>query len=93
MSKTSEFSRRERQIKNTVFVRGAATVNHVVEVIRDTSTALAVRRMMHILEEEGHLNRRSISAAIAPARLLGRLLTTCSRDSTGEPSSIYTTRR
>ena len=51
MPKNSELSRRERQIMDAVFVLGEATVNQVVE-------SIAVRRMMHILEEKGHLRRR-----------------------------------
>ena len=58
MAKSSELSRRERQIMDAVFVLGKATVNEVVEIIPSPPTAMAVRRMMHILEEKGHLRRR-----------------------------------
>ena len=58
MAKSSEFSRRERQIMDAVFARGEATVNQVVDSIPEPPTAMAVRRMMHILEEKGHLKRR-----------------------------------
>ncbi len=58
MPKSSELSRRERQIMDAVFVLGQATVNKVVETIPSPPTAMAVRRMMHILEEKGHLRRR-----------------------------------
>ena len=58
MPNPSEFSRRERQIMDAVFVLGEATVNKVVETIPSPPTAMAVRRMMHILEEKGHLRRR-----------------------------------
>ncbi len=58
MAKASELSRRERQIMDAVFEQGEATVNQVVEAIPDAPTAMAVRRMMHILEEKGHLKRR-----------------------------------
>ncbi len=58
MPKSSELSRRERQIMDAVFVLGQATVNNVVETIPSPPTAMAVRRMMHILEEKGHLRRR-----------------------------------
>ncbi len=58
MPKNSELSRRERQIMDAVFVLGEATVNQVVESIDSPPTAMAVRRMMHILEEKGHLRRR-----------------------------------
>lgn len=58
MAKPPELSRRERQIMNAVFALGEATVNQVVEAIPSPPTAMAVRRMMHILEEKGHLRRR-----------------------------------
>lgn len=58
MAKASELSRRERQIMDAVFELEEATVNQVVEAIPDPPTAMAVRRMIHILEEKGHLKRR-----------------------------------
>lgn len=58
MPRPPELSRRERQIMDAVFVLGEATVNNVVETIPDAPTAMAVRRMMHILEEKGFLKRR-----------------------------------
>lgn len=58
MAKKRELSRRERQIMDAVFALGEATVKQVVESIPDAPTAMAVRRMMHILEEKEHLKRR-----------------------------------
>ena len=58
MPEPSELSRRERQIMDAVFALGEATVKEVVETIPSPPTAMAVRRMMHILEEKGHLRRR-----------------------------------
>ena len=58
MPEPSELSRRERQIMDAVFALGEATVNQVVDTIPSPPTAMAVRRMMHILEEKGHLRRR-----------------------------------
>jgi BlaI family transcriptional regulator, penicillinase repressor len=58
MPGSSELSRRERQIMDAVFALSKATVNEVVEAIPSPPTAMAVRRMMHILEEKGHLRRR-----------------------------------
>jgi predicted transcriptional regulator len=58
MPDPSELSRRERQIMDAVYSLGEATVNKVVETIPSPPTAMAVRRMMHILEEKGHLRRR-----------------------------------
>jgi len=58
MPEPFELSRRERQIMDAVYALGEATVNQVVEAIPAPPTAMAVRRMMHILEEKGHLRRR-----------------------------------
>lgn len=58
MPTPTQLSRRERQIMDAVFALGEATVNQVVESIPSPPTAMAVRRMMHILEEKGHLRRR-----------------------------------
>src|SRR5688500_9987463 len=58
MPQPSELSRRERQIMDAVFALGEATVNRVVQAIPSPPTAMAVRRMMHILEQKGHLRRR-----------------------------------
>ena len=58
MPDLTELSRRERQIMEAVFVLGEATVNRVVESIPSPPTAMAVRRMMHILAEKGYLRRR-----------------------------------
>ena len=58
MPNTDTLSRRERQIMDAVYALGTATVNQVVENIPDAPTPMAVRRMMHILEEKGHLKRR-----------------------------------
>ena len=58
MSDSIQLSRRERQIMDAVYALGKATVKQVVESIPSAPTAMAVRRMMHILEEKGHLRRK-----------------------------------
>jgi predicted transcriptional regulator len=58
MPHSNELSRRERQIMDILFARHEGTVNQVCEALPDPPTPMAVRRMMHILEEKGHLNRR-----------------------------------
>ena len=69
MPEPSELSRRERQIMDAVFALGEATVNQVVEAIPSPPTAMAVRRMMHILEEKGHLRRRESGREVIYAPL------------------------
>lgn len=58
MPDPADLSRRERQIMDVLFARGEATVNQITEALPDPPTPMAVRRMMHILEEKGHLRRR-----------------------------------
>ena len=58
MPTSTNLSRRERQIMDLVFAKGEATVNHICAELPDPPTTMAVRRMMHILEEKGHLRRR-----------------------------------
>ena len=52
-----ELTRRERQIMEILFARDGATVNEVRYALPDPPTPMAVRRMMHILEGKGRLNR------------------------------------
>ena len=57
MPDPTELSRRERQIMDAVYALDKATVNQVVEAIPNPPTAMAVRRLMHIMEEKGFLKR------------------------------------
>ena len=50
-------SRRERQILDILHCEGGATVARVRSLIPDAPTDMAVRRMLHILEEKGHARR------------------------------------
>lgn len=58
MATPLHLSRRERQIMDVLFARGEATVLEVAEALPDPPTPMAVRRMLHILVEKGHLKRR-----------------------------------
>ena len=51
-------SRRERQIMEIVYGRGSATAAEVLESMPDPPSYSAVRAMMRILEEKGHLTHR-----------------------------------
>jgi predicted transcriptional regulator len=65
MPDPAELSRRERQIMDILFARGEATVNQICAELPDPPTPMAVRRMMHILEEKGFLNRREAGREVA----------------------------
>jgi len=51
-------SRRERQILEIVYSRGEATAAQVVQDMPDAPSKTAVRTLMRILEEKGHLTHR-----------------------------------
>lgn len=50
-----DLSRRERQIMDVVYRLGRASVNDVLERIPEPPSYSAVRALMRILEEKGHL--------------------------------------
>ena len=56
--KQPPLSRRERQIMEIVYGRGSATAADVLESMPDAPSYSAVRAMMRILEEKGHLTHR-----------------------------------
>ena len=51
-------SRRERQIMDVVYGLGEATATNVVAGLPDPPTKTAVRTMLRILEQKGHLTHR-----------------------------------
>ena len=48
-------SRRERQIMDVIYASGSVTVRDVMDQIPDPPSYSAVRAMLRILEEKGHL--------------------------------------
>jgi predicted transcriptional regulator len=64
MPAPSQLSRRERQIMDLVFAKGEATVREIQAVLPDPPSDMAVRRLVHILEEKGHLRRRMRGRAV-----------------------------
>ena len=48
-------SRRERQIMDILFERGAATAAEVMAALSDSPSNSAVRSLLRILEEKGHV--------------------------------------
>jgi len=56
--KPPPLSRRERQIMEIVYARGSATAAEVLDGMSDPPSYSAVRAMMRILEEKGHLTHR-----------------------------------
>ena len=53
-----QLSRRERQIMDIVYRRGRATAAEVLAELPDPPTKTAVRTLLRILEDKGHLKHR-----------------------------------
>ncbi len=51
-------SRRERQIMDVIYARGRATAAEVLAALPDPPGKTAVRTLLRILEEKGHLTHR-----------------------------------
>src|SRR5262245_8382240 len=54
----ADLSRRERQIMDVIYRRGRATAGEVMEELPDPPGYSAVRAMLRILEEKGHLRHQ-----------------------------------
>ncbi|GMU22496.1 MAG: BlaI family transcriptional regulator [Phycisphaerae bacterium] len=63
-------SRRERQIMDIIYARGQASASEVVEDLPDPPTRTAVRTLLRILEDKGHLkhNKRGREFIYQPVR-------------------------
>ena len=55
MGKERDLSRRERQIMDLLFRKGRATAAEVMEGIPDAPSYSAVRALLRILEQKGHV--------------------------------------
>ena len=53
-----QLSRRERQIMDVVYARGQATVAEVTAALPDPPSYSAVRALLRILEQKGHLRHQ-----------------------------------
>jgi predicted transcriptional regulator len=58
MVDVGQLSKRERQIMDAVYARGEATVSQVIEAIPDPPMRGALRTLLRILENKGHLTHR-----------------------------------
>ena len=59
MSAHAGLSRRERQIVEILYQRGKASVTEVREAMADAPGYSAVRAMMRVLEEKGHVKHQA----------------------------------
>jgi BlaI family transcriptional regulator, penicillinase repressor len=59
MSALAGLSRRERQIMDILYQRGKASVSEVREAMDDAPGYSAVRTLMRVLEEKGHVKHKA----------------------------------
>lgn len=55
-----DLGRRERQIMETVYAHGQASVSDVLAALPDPPSYSAVRAILNTLEEKGHLRRKKL---------------------------------
>ncbi|HSA55885.1 MAG TPA: BlaI/MecI/CopY family transcriptional regulator [Gemmatimonadaceae bacterium] len=67
-----QLSRRERQIMDVIFRRGSATASDVHAGLPDAPSYSAVRAMLRILEEKGHLTHTSDGPRYVYAPVMSR---------------------
>ena len=58
MTQASELSKRERQIMDVIYAHGEATITQVFSELPDPPMRGALRTLMRIMEQKGHLTRR-----------------------------------
>ena len=58
MADPSQLSKRERQIMDVVYAYGEATITQVLADLPDPPMRGALRTLLRIMEEKGHLTRR-----------------------------------
>lgn len=59
MNHEEQLSRRERQIMDVLHARGQATAAEVLEALADPPSYSAVRALLRILEQKGHVKHRN----------------------------------
>ena len=57
--KLPQLSRRERQIMDAIYQKGRATAAEVTAALPDAPTLTAVRTLLRILEDKGHLRHEA----------------------------------
>lgn len=68
----TQLSRRERQIMEILYQRGKASASDVREAMEDPPSYSAVRAMLRILEEKGHVKHESEGLKYVYAPIVAR---------------------
>src|SRR5205085_10580543 len=59
LNTTQGLSRRERQIMEILYQRGKASASEVLAAMEDAPSNSAVRTLLRVLEDKGHVRRRA----------------------------------
>lgn len=99
MDPTANLSRREREIMEIVFAAREATLSQILEQMSDPPTRPALRSLLTILEDKGHLchhkeGREFVYRAVHSREqvgksTLGRVLSTFFNGSLAQAASAY----
>ncbi len=72
MSAVGGLSRRERQILEILYQRGKAAASEVREAMEDAPSYSAVRTLLGVLEEKGHIKHRAEGLRYVYTPVIGR---------------------
>jgi BlaI family transcriptional regulator, penicillinase repressor len=74
MAELPQLSKRERQIMDCIYAHGDATISQVLAELPDPPTRGALRTLLRIMEQKGHLVRRQDGRKIVyrPTQRRGR---------------------
>jgi predicted transcriptional regulator len=74
MAGLPQLSKRERQIMDVIYAHGEATISHVLADLPDPPSRGALRTLLRIMEQKGHLVRRQTGRKIVyrPTQRRGR---------------------
>jgi predicted transcriptional regulator len=72
VSAVSGLSRRERQILEILYQRGKAAASEVREAMEDAPSYSAVRTLLGVLEEKGHIKHRAEGLRYVYTPVIGR---------------------
>ena len=69
---TPKLSRRERQIMDVLYARGRATAQEIEQALEDAPSNSAIRTLLRVLEDKGHVRHEVIGRVYLYAPTLAR---------------------
>jgi BlaI family transcriptional regulator, penicillinase repressor len=72
VTKTTSLTRREREIMDVLYKRGRATAQEVLEGLAEPPSYSAIRTLLRLLEEKGHIRHVAEGTRYVYAPVVGR---------------------